>query len=302
MMATLAREPFDHPDWVFEVKWDGYRAVAEVREGEASLYSRNLLPLEAKFPPVAEALKSLRFEAVLDGEIVAVDDSGRPDFQLLQDYAKTGRGHLLYCVFDLLHFEGRDLTGLPLLLRKEVLKKILPSSPHLRFSDHVRKEGVLFFRVAKEKGLEGIVAKHGQSPYLIGKRSRQWLKIKTTRTQEGVIVGFTAPRGGRHYFGTLVLGAYEGGELVSIGHSGGGFGEEDLRRVHERLLPLIQKESPFRDEPKTGSPVTWVRPVLVCEVAFTEWTKEGLMRHPVFLRLREDKDPKEVFRERFEGV
>jgi bifunctional non-homologous end joining protein LigD len=297
MLATLARKPFAHPDWIFEVKWDGYRAVAEVRDGDVSLYSRNLLSLGEKFAPVAEALRECRFDAVLDGEIVAVDDRGHPDFQMLQNFPKSGAGHLLYYVFDLLYLEGHDLTGLPLLRRKELLKRVLPSGSRIRFSDHVREDGVAFFKIAKEKGLEGIMAKLGRSPYRAGRRSRHWLKVKTTRTQEGVVAGFTESRAGGRPFGALVLGAYEGDELVCIGHSGGGFGASDLRKIHERLRPLIREECPFKTEPRTNTPATWVRPELVCEVAYTGWTGEGYMRHPVFLRLREDKDAREVTRE-----
>jgi DNA ligase D-like protein (predicted ligase)/DNA ligase D-like protein (predicted 3'-phosphoesterase) len=297
MLATPAQEPFDHPEWLFEVKWDGYRAVAETREGEVSLYSRNLLPLNEKFSPVAESLRKFGFEAVLDGEIVVVDDQGEPGFELLQNYRKTGKGHLLYYVFDLLHFQGHDLTGLPLVKRKEFLKKILPPSPKIRFSDHVENDGVLFFRAVKEKGLEGIIAKHGQSSYQIGQRSRQWLKIKTQLTQEGVIAGFTAPRGGRRHFGTLVLGVYEGDEFICIGHAGGGFGAKQLEEIRAQLESLVQAECPFEIRPETGPSVTWVRPELVCEVAFRGWTVDGVMRQPSFLRLREDKDPREVVRE-----
>src|SRR6185369_1304447 len=242
MLATLVREPFDDPEWLFEVKWDGYRAVAEIRGSEVSLYSRNLLPLNEKFSPVVESLRKFGFEAVLDGEIVVVDDLGQPDFELLQNYRKTGSGHLLYYVFDLLHFQGHDLTGLLLFRRKELLKKILPSSPKIRFSDHVLNDGVLFFRAVKEKGLEGIIAKHGQSTYPIGSRSRQWLKVKTQLTQEGVIAGFTAPRGGRKHFGTLVRGVYDGDELIGIGHAGGGFEAKELAEIRARLEPLIQEE------------------------------------------------------------
>jgi bifunctional non-homologous end joining protein LigD len=297
MLATLAREPFDHPDWIFEVKWDGYRAVAEIRDGDVSLYSRNLLSLNEKFPPIVDALRECRFAAVLDGEIVAVDDRGQPDFQMLQNYRKSGSGHLLYYVFDLLYFQGHDLTGLPLLRRKELLKELLPSASRIRFSDHVGKEGVLFFNVVREKGLEGIIAKHARSAYQVGKRSRRWLKVKTQLTQEGVIAGFTAPRGGRKDFGALVLGLFEGDELIYIGHSGGGFGAETLRKIHERLRPLVQKECPFKIEPKTNAPATWIRPELVCEVAFSGWTEDAVMRHPVFLRMREDKAARDVVRE-----
>jgi bifunctional non-homologous end joining protein LigD len=245
-----------------------------------------------------EALRKLRFDAVLDGEIVVVDDQGRPDFQMLQHYQDSGSGHLLYYVFDLLYFRGHDLTGLPLLRRKELLKKILPSIPKIRFSDHVWKEGILFYNVAKEKGLEGIIAKHSQGVYEAGRRSRQWLKVKTQLTQEAVIAGFTEPGGGRKYFGALVLGVYEGDELIYIGHVGGGFTANDLKDIREKLGPLIQKECPFTLKPETNAPVTWVKPELVCEVALSGWTEDAVVRHPVFLRLREDKAARAAVREK----
>jgi bifunctional non-homologous end joining protein LigD len=298
MLATLVKEPFDHPDWVFEVKWDGYRAVAEIRDGDVSLHSRNLISLGKKFFPIVDSLRKLRMEAVLDGEIVVVDDQGRPDFQRLQHYQDLGGGHLLYYVFDLLYFQGHDLTGLPLLRRKELLKKILPSTPRIRFSDHVWAEGVLFYRAAKEKGLEGIIAKHSQSVYEAGRRSHHWLKVKTQLTQEAVIAGFTEPGGSRKKFGALVLGVYEGKELMFIGHVGSGLTEEKLKDISEKLEPLIQKECPFVVKPETNGPVTWVKPELVCEVALSGWTEDGVMRHPVFLRLREDKAVRGVVREK----
>jgi bifunctional non-homologous end joining protein LigD len=294
MLATLAKEPFDHPDWMFEVKWDGYRAIAEIKDGGVSLYSRNQISLAKKFHPVAESLKHFGFKAVLDGEIVAVDDQGRADFQMLQDYKKTGRGHLLYYVFDLLYFENHDLTNLPLLRRKELLRKILPADPKVKFSDHVLKDGTLFFNIVKKKGLEGIMAKHSQSTYLAGKRSSHWLKVKTRLTQEGVIAGFTQPRGSRKSFGTLVLGVYAGDELIYIGHSGGGFSAGLLKELGQKLEPLTQDECPFKVEPEPNNPATWVKPELVCEVAFQGWTDEGIMRQPVFLRLRDDKAAREV--------
>ncbi len=298
MLATPVKEPFDHPDWIFEVKWDGYRAVAEIRDDGVSLYSRNGISFDKKFFPIVDSLRKLRFDAVLDGEIVVVDDQGRPDFQMVQHYQDSGSGHLLYYVFDLLYFRGHDLTDLPLLRRKELLKKILPSTPKIRFSDHVWKEGVLFYNVAKERGLEGIIAKHSRSVYEAGRRSRQWLKVKTHLTQEAVIAGFTEPGGGRKYFGALVLGVYEGGELMYIGHVGGGFTANNLKDIREKLEPLIQKECPFTVKPETNAPVTWVKPELVCEVALSGWTEDVVMRHPAFLRLREDKAAREVVREK----
>ncbi len=300
MLATVVKEPFDHPDWIFEVKWDGYRAVAEVRDRGVSLYSRNLISFNKKFSPVVDALRKFEFDAVLDGEIVVVDDQGRPDFQMLQHYQAAGSGHLLYYVFDLLYFRGHDLTGLPLLRRKELLKKILPSSPRIKFSDHVVQEGVLFYNVVKEKGLEGIIAKHSQSVYETGKRSRQWLKVKTLLTQEAVIAGFTEPGGDRKYFGALVLGVFEGEQLMYIGHVGGGFAEKDLKDIRERAESLVQKECPFKVQPETNAPVTWVKPELVCEVSLAGWTDENVMRQPVFLRLRDDKTAREVVREKVE--
>ncbi len=298
MLATLTGEPFDHPDWIFEVKWDGYRAVAEIRDGAVRLYSRNGISFNRKFSPIAEALRKCEFDAILDGEIVVVDDRGYPDFQMLQDYGKTGGGHLLYYVFDLLYLAGHDLTNLPLLRRKELLKEILPSVPKIRFSDHVLEEGVLFFSAAREKGLEGIVAKHVRSVYRAGRRSRQWLKVKTQLTQEGVIAGFTEPGGRRKHFGALVLGVFEGKELIYIGHTGSGFSARTLREIRGKLDPLIRKKRPFKVEPQTNGSVTWVKPMLVCEVGFRGWTGEGLLRQPAFLRLREDKTARDVVREK----
>ena len=298
MLATPITEPFNDPDWIFEVKWDGYRAVAEIRDGGVSLYSRNLVSFDKKFSPIAEALRTFGFDAVLDGEIVVVDDQGRPDFQALQHYQGSGSGHLLYYVFDLLYFRGHDLTGLPLLKRKELLKKVLPTSVRIRLSDHVAKEGVLFYRVVKEKGLEGIIAKRAQSPYEPGRRSMQWLKAKTRLTQEGVIAGFTEPGEGRKYFGSLVLGMFEGDELIYIGHVGGGFTQKNLKEIRGKLDPLIQEECPFKVQPETNAPVFWVKPSLVCEVALSGWTKDAVMRQPVFMRLREDKAAREVVHEK----
>lgn len=297
MLATLSRGPFDHPEWIFEVKWDGYRAIAEVRHGGVSLYSRNGILLNRKFPSIAQALQGFDFEAIMDGEIVVVDDQGNPDFQMLQNYRKAAKGHLVYYVFDLLYFRGHDLTGLPLLRRKDLLQRILPSASNIRFSDHIWNEGVSFFDAARNRGLEGILAKHSQSPYLAGRRSRQWMKVKTRLTQEGVIAGYTEPRGRRTYFGSLVLGVFERGELVYIGQSGGGFTSDNLKGIYEQLQPLVRKACPFKVPPDIAPAVTWLKPKLVCEVAFQGWTGEGLMRQPVFLRLREDKAAREVARE-----
>jgi bifunctional non-homologous end joining protein LigD len=294
MLATVVKGPFDHPDWIFEVKWDGYRAIAEIGKGSVSLYSRNGISFAKKFIPVVDSLRKVGFDAVLDGEIVVVDDQGRPDFQMLQHYQESGSGYLLYYVFDILYLQGHDLTNLPLLQRKELLKRVLPSGPKIRLSDYVWNEGILFFNVVKEKGLEGIIAKYAHSAYEMGKRSRQWLKVKTQLTQEGVIAGFTEPGGGRKYFGALVLGVFEGDELIYTGHVGGGFSLKNLKEIREKLDPLIRKECPFNVKPETNGPVTWVKPEIVCQVSLSGWTKDVVMRQPIYLRLREDKTASEV--------
>ncbi len=298
MLATLIKEPFNDEEWIYEVKWDGYRAIAEIHDGDVSLYSRNLLSLSDKFPAIYESLRKIRFEAVLDGEIVVVDDAGYPDFHMLQDYRRSKKGHLIYYVFDLIYLDGHDLMNLPLIRRKEILKRVLPSLPGIRYTDHIARDGVVFFDIVKEKGLEGLVAKHSRSVYQVGKRSLQWLKVKSRMTQEAVIGGFTEPGGIRRYFGALVLGVYEGDDLVYIGHTGGGFSEKTLSGIREKLEPLVRKTSPFKVKPKTNRPVKWVEPEIVCEVFFHGWTNEGLMRQPTFVGLRQDKSPREVAREK----
>jgi bifunctional non-homologous end joining protein LigD len=297
MLATLTEAPFDRAGWLFELKWDGYRAIAEVTRRRVRLYSRNLQPFEQRFAPIVRALHQLGHEAVLDGEVVVVDEHGKSHFQLLQNYQKTGKGRLVYYVFDLIYLDGRDLRGLPLAERKELLREALPNLRNVRLSEHVSEGGVAFFEAAAAAGLEGIIGKDGASPYRSGVRSREWLKIKTHQRQEAVIAGFTEPRGSRKDLGALILGVYEGDELIYVGHTGGGFDRKGLTSMRGRLEPLIQEECPFRRRPPTNAPAHWLRPELVCEVSFHEWTGDGVMRQPIFLGLREDKDPHSVRRE-----
>ena len=193
MLAATAKKPFNDPGWIFEVKWDGYRAVAEADKKNVRLYSRNHMPLMDKFPSIVSSLRKMGLHAVLDGEVVAVGKTGLPDFQLLQDGKRSGAG-LIYYVFDILFYNGRDLTDLPLIKRKELLKNILPSGGNVRFSGHVAGDGVSFFKAVKKKGLEGAVAKYSKSLYRQGERSRYWLKLKNRMTQDCVIAGFTGPR------------------------------------------------------------------------------------------------------------
>lgn len=297
MLATLVAKPFDRAGWLFEIKWDGYRAIAEVSKRDVRLYSRQQVSFADRFGSLVQALRKLRHEAVLDGEIVVLDNRGRASFQLLQHYRKTGTGRLVYYVFDLLYLDGHDLRHLPLQQRKQLLETILGDSPALLFSQHIEERGIAFFQAIARQGLEGMMAKNGRSPYREGVRSRQWLKIKTAWRQEAVICGFTKGRGERRHFGALVLGVYEGTDLFYIGHVGSGFTEENLAQIRTELEPLAQHSCPFRIPPKTNAPVQWVRPELVCEVAFREWSASGRLRQPVFQGLREDKSAPAVHRE-----
>jgi bifunctional non-homologous end joining protein LigD len=297
MLATLADAPFDRPGWIFEIKWDGYRAIAEVGRRGVDLYSRSHISFNAAYPAIVKALHRLERPAILDGEIVVLDDQGHSRFQLLQKYRKTGVGPLVYYVFDLLELDGRDLRKEPLRVRQKELKALIRGLPGIAMSEGVEEYGIEFFAAAVELGLEGVVAKDSTSPYLEGRRSRSWLKIKTHNRQEAVIGGFTAPRGSRSHLGALVLGVYDGPDLVYIGHTGGGSSDKDLADIRRRLDPLVQESCPFRQRPKVNAPVQWVAPKLVCEVSFQEWSDGGRMRQPIFVGLREDKPPESVHRE-----
>ncbi len=295
MLAAPISAPFDDKDWLFEIKWDGYRAIAEIEKGNVNLYSRNNTSFNKKYPSVVESLKTFEKNMILDGEIVVLNYEGKSSFQLLQIHGKTGKGNLVYYVFDILYLEGKDLTDFPLADRKEILKNILPDIPGIRYNDHILNEGKAFFNLVVRKKLEGIIAKNIHSKYQINKRSGEWLKLKIKKRQKAVIGGYTKPKGSRSYFGALVLGAYnDKQELIYIGHTGGGFSEDDLKNIYKKLQPLERKTSPFKKKPGTNTPAAWVSPELICEVEFSEWTDEGLMRHPVFLGLREDKKSETV--------
>lgn len=297
MLATLVEKPFDKKGWLFEIKWDGYRAIAEI-DKDIKLYSRYGNTFNNKYPEIVEGLKKFGHRGVLDGEIVVVDKNGKSDFQNLQKWMQTHEGNLIYYVFDILYLDGKTLRELPLAERKKILKNALPEIKNVKYSDHVAEYGNEFFRVASEKGIEGIIAKDSSSPYVEG-RTKLWQKIKNINEQEVVIAGFTEPRASRKYFGALVLGVYDKGKLVYAGHSGSGFDELSLKEIYQKMKPLIIPKCPFDIEPKTNEPATWVTPKLVGQVKFAEWTRDGIMRQPIFLGLREDKSPKEVKREGF---
>lgn len=294
MLARQADEPFSDPDWIYEMKWDGYRAIAEVNKSKVRLYSRNGNTFNASYPVVVDVLKQLNIHAVLDGEIVVIDENGRSDFQKLQFYGTENNVHLEYRVFDVLSINGKDVTQLPLIERKAKLKRLLKRSDVVKYSDHIAENGKAFFVAAQKQKLEGIMAKKADSLYHTGKRTSDWLKIKNTNTEDVIVAGFTQPTGARKHFGALVLAMRDGDKLKYIGHTGTGFNDATLREVYARLLPLVQEKSPFDEPVKTNTPATWVKPVLVAEVKYTERTREGSLRHPVFLRLREDKKSKDI--------
>lgn len=297
MLATLTDEAFDEKDWLFEIKYDGYRAVAYLDGDDVNIMSRKNLSFSKKFYPVVEALQELNMQAVFDGEIVALNEEGKSEFQLLQNWQKSGTGELVYYVFDILWLNGYNLMELPLYERKNILQQILPNHAMIRYSDHVEQTGAQFFEAATQQGLEGIIAKAAESPYTPKIRTKQWLKIKSNQRQEVVIGGFTETRGSRSHFGALVLGVYEKNKLIYVGHTGSGFTEQSLAAIYKKLKPIITSTIPFDKEPKTNMPCTWVKPVLVCEVKFSEWTKDNILRQPIFMGLREDKNAKDVHKE-----
>lgn len=305
MLAETRDEAFSDPGWVFELKYDGYRLIAALEDGEARLISRNGNDLTASFPEVARALESLPFHRlVLDGEVVVHDARGLPSFQRLQKRARLSRPMdidraalelpaTLY-LFDALGFEGRDLRGLGLLDRKDILRRMLPPVGPLRYSDHIVERGAEMYERVAGMGLEGVVAKKADSPYRSG-RSSDWLKVRADLTDDFVVIGWTEPKGGRGGFGALHLGTYDDSALVYAGRVGSGFSDAQLDEIGGRLAEREVAEPPVDPAP-TGDEHHWVpadEDALVVEVRYKEWTDDGNLRHPVFLRLRDDKPPAE---------
>jgi bifunctional non-homologous end joining protein LigD len=297
MQASSVKKPFDSPDWIFETKLDGYRAIAVIDPaGKARIWSRNHLPLEPKFPMVLNAVNQLNLRStILDGEIVALDEEGVPRFQLLQKWQKRPTAPVMYVLFDLLWDNGRDLTGKSVVQRRERLQEIITAVDGIQVGGYLEKRGIELFQLAKDKGLEGIIAKRKKSTYQAGRRSPDWLKIKSRPQQEFVVCGFTEGKGSRlKSFGALLLGGYRDGKLRYFGHSGSGFSEKGLQETMERLRPLFIDKAPVANPPKIQERIQWVKPVFVCEVAFAEWTQDGELRQTAFLGWRDDKRPEEA--------
>jgi bifunctional non-homologous end joining protein LigD len=294
MKAVLTDERFSDPAWIFERKLDGIRCVAIKAERRVRLLSRNHLSLNARFPEVVEALeRDPATHFVVDGEVVAFDGA-QTSFARLQQRGERPVPVFFY-VFDLLHLAGEDTTSLPLRERKALLRKALAFHGPVRLTPHRNRDGEVLFREACRKGWEGLIAKRADAPYVHG-RSRDWLKLKCSAEQELVIGGYTAPKGSRTDLGALLLGYYDGGRLRYAGKVGTGFTRATLRDLAGRLAPLERAESPFADGVRERG-ATWVEPRLVAQIGFSEWTRDGRLRHPRFLGLREDKAAEEVVRE-----
>jgi bifunctional non-homologous end joining protein LigD len=300
-------------EWWCEIKFDGYRAVALLNDGQAELWSRNHKELSADYPEIVEALAKVKCRsAVLDGEVVALDETGRSRFQLLQGRDLEGaRPTLVYYVFDVMQRDGIDLTGEPIEQRRKILEALLkkPRRP-LQLSPFFMIEPATLLEQARRQGLEGIIAKRPGSLYESDRRSGAWLKCKIVLEQEFVIGGFSPPRNSRPYFGAILVGYYQRGKLLYAGKVGTGFGFDRLRTLHEQFTALRRDTCPFDNLPMPRKPrfgqgmtraemrqVTWLEPKLVAQIKFGEWTHDGLLRQPVFLGLREDKPAKQVRRE-----
>jgi len=306
MLAETRERPFSKAGWVFELKLDGYRIRAAREQGEARLVTRKGHDLAAAFPEIARAVAALPYSAfIFDGELVVPDEAGHPSFQRLQNRAKVSRAlevrrasvesPAVFYVFDLLAFEGFDLRPLSLVKRKEILARILPHAGALKYLEHFEKDGEALYEQVVRMGLEGIVAKKADAPYRAG-RTESWLKIRADRTGDFVVVGFTPPQGSRGGFGALDLAAYDGGKLVYSGRVGSGFAAAQLKEVSAALETSVRPTPAFEGPAPPDKGHTWVEPALVVEVRYKEWTDEGLLRQPVFVRFRDDKPVTECLR------
>lgn len=294
MLATLTKDYFSDPDWVYEPKLDGVRCIAYKRGSSVKLLSRNRLDLTETYADVAAALSGQRPEFVVDGEVAAVQGE-ITSFSLLQQVHRR-RVPVVYFCFDLLHLDGYDLTALPLTARKDLLRDCLALDEPLSYVGHVEEEGEAYYREACKRGWEGLIAKRASSRYARG-RSREWLKFKCSFEQELVIGGFTDPEGARSHFGALLLGYFEKGELRYAGKVGTGFTQKTLADLHSKMLPLERPDPPFAGKPPVRKGAHWLAPKLVAQIGFSEWTTDGKLRHPRFLGLRTDKKARDVVRE-----
>ena len=289
MLATTGKEPFNNENWVFEIKWDGYRAIADLSSKEnMKLYSRNGISFMDRYPNIQKDLLKQEHSMIIDGEIVALNEKGAPSFQLLQHYAENPNTPVIFQVFDILYLNGHSTRKLSLLERKELLKDALIETPHIKYCDHIDCNGIDFYSEIQRSNIEGVMAKKKSSIYTDGNRSENWLKVKNNLSEEAVIVGYTEPKGSRSYYGSLILGRFINSELQYSGHVGTGFSEESLKQIYELIQPYKTNKMPFKTKPKTNMSPTWIEPHIVATIKYTQLTKEGRFRHPVFIGIRED--------------
>ena len=308
MLATLVDKPFDKEGWIYEIKWDGYRAIALMNKGKTQLLSRNNKSFNEKFYPVYNVLKKWKMNAVVDGEVVVLNEKGITHFGSLQNWRSEANGELHYYVFDILWLNGYDLKDLPLTRRREILKEQLPPEGIIRMSENFETSAARFLKAAAKMGMEGIMAKKANSKYIEGDRSKDWLKIKANKRHEVVIGGFTQNEGTSKIFSSLLVGVFDKGRLHYLGKVGTGFNDKMQKELMEKMKKLVIAKQPFMNTPDVAKPswfrpqppktkVTWLKPKLVCEVSYTEITNDGLMRHPSFQGLRFDKKAREVKKE-----
>ena len=295
MLATATKKVFNDPDWVYELKWDGYRVLSHIIDGKISLYSRNGIAYNDKFPAITTELNSIEHDLILDGEVVVVNKDGIPQFQALQNYDSDTPGTLRYYVFDMLYLNGHSMVDLTLLERKSFIPEVLEGLEQVLYCDHIEGMGTALYKRAIEAGMEGVLAKHKDSTYSPGYRTEKWLKIKEVLTEETIICGYTDSVGGGSIFGSLILGMYINDVLTYVGNCGSGFSNEEQEKLLNILKSLQTEKTPFNKKINLkGRNPNWVKPNLICEVKFSEWTANKIMRHPIYKGLRTDKFPEEV--------
>jgi DNA ligase D-like protein (predicted ligase) len=300
MQAASAEAPFSSPEYLFEVKWDGLRCIlSRDTEGHVRLQDRGLHDITADLPEVAAAAKRVPLGSVIDGELVATDNDGRPDYpRLRQRLAMGARGRdeipTAYLAFDALYLEGKAQLRQPVIRRRARLAKSVEAGGHMFVPQHIAEDGVELFEACLERGLEGVVAKHVQSPYVPGQRSPFWLKVKAVKSDDFVVIGWT----GDKPFGSLVVGYHEEGRLLPCGNVGGGYDDETARVIRASLIELATEESPLDPPPIMTKPVNWVRPELVVSIRYSEWSPDGTLRFPIFNGLRPEVHPSEAIRHR----
>ena len=299
MLATATKKIFNDPNWIYELKWDGYRMLSNIESGNVKLFSRKGISFNKKFSEILTDLEQIPYDVILDGEVVVLGKNGKPQFQALQNYGSNTSGDLRYYVFDLLYLNGHSTMQLSVVERKSLLPDILEGLEKTIYCDHIEGMGTAFYKKAIDQGMEGVIAKKADSEYSPGYRSEKWLKIKTVESQEAILCGYTDSKTGGSPFGSLILGMHKEGELVYIGNCGSGFSASEKKELLKKLKALETDENPFDENPELkGRKPYWVKPELIGEVKFSEWTKGGHLRHPVFKGLREDKNTQEIKKEK----